>query len=106
MERGPLVYCAEAADNGGASVLRAVMNARPSFMEVNDYAIANTETKGAPSFVVKALQTQAQVLGENADGTISVSPLSLTLIPYYAWNHRGANEMNVWLLQGLKAMDR
>ncbi len=106
VERGPLVYCAEAADNGGASVLRAVMNARPSFMEVNDYAIANTETKGAPSFVVKALQTQAQVLGENADGTISVSPLSLTLIPYYAWNHRGANEMNVWLLQGLKAMDR
>ena len=106
VERGPLVYCAEAADNNGASVLHALMNARPSFTEVNDYAIANTETKGAPSFVVKALQTQAQVLGENADGTISVSPLSLTLIPYYAWNHRGANEMNVWLLQGLKAMDR
>ncbi len=106
VERGPLVYCAEAADNGGASVLRAVMNARPSFTLVDRYAIANTETQGAPAFAVKALQTQAQVLGENADGSVSVSPLSLTLIPYYAWNHRGANEMNVWLLQGLKAMDR
>ncbi len=106
VERGPLVYCAEAADNGGASVLRAVMNARPSFTLVDRYAIVNTETQGAPAFAVKALQTQAQVLGENADGTLSVSPLSLTLIPYYAWNHRGANEMNVWMLQGLKAMDR
>ena len=106
VERGPLVYCAEAADNNGASVLHALMNARPSFTEVDGYTIANTETQGAPAFTVKALRTQAQLLGENADGTVSVSPLSLTLIPYYAWNHRGANEMNVWLLQGLKAMDR
>ncbi len=106
VERGPLVYCAEAADNGGASVLRAVMNARPSFTEVDGYAIANTETQGAPAFVVKALKTQAQLLGENADGTVSVSPLPLTLIPYYAWNHRGANEMNVWLLQGLNAVEK
>ena len=106
VERGPLVYCAEAADNGGASVLRAVMNARPSFTEVDGYTIANTETQGAPAFAVKAIKTQAQVLGENADGTVSASPLQLTLIPYYAWNHRGANEMNVWLLQGLRAVER
>ena len=106
VERGPLVYCAEAADNGGASVLRAVMNARPSFTEVDGYTIANTETQGAPAFAVKAIKTQAQVLGENADGTVSAYPLQLTLIPYYAWNHRGANEMNVWLLQGLKAVER
>lgn len=106
MERGPLVYCAEAADNNGASVLHALMNARPSFTEVDGYTIANTETQGAPAFTVKALRTQAQLLDENADGTVSVSPLSLTLIPYYAWNHRGANEMNVWMMQGLKAMDR
>ncbi len=106
VERGPLVYCAEAADNGGTSVLRAVMNARPTFTEVDGYTIANTETQGAPAFAVKAIKTQAQVLGENADGTVSASPLQLTLIPYYAWNHRGANEMNVWLLQGLKAVEK
>ncbi len=106
VERGPLVYCAEAADNGGASVLRAVMNAHPTFTEVDGYTIANTETQGAPAFTVKALKTKAQLLGENADGTVSVSPLQLTLIPYYAWNHRGANEMNVWMLQGLTAVAR
>lgn len=30
----------------------------------------------------------------------------LTLIPYYAWNHRGANQMNVWFYQNLNVLDK
>ena len=51
--------------------------------------------KGAPAFSVKAIQTSSQVLDQAADGTVSVKNQKLTLIPYYAWNHRGANQMNV-----------
>ena len=27
----------------------------------------------------------------------------MTAIPYYAWNHRGVGEMNVWVPQGPEA---
>ena len=106
VERGPLVYCAEAVDNQNESVLRAVMAKKPAFSLVDNYSIENTETKGAPAFSVKAIQTSSQVLDQAADGTVSVKNQKLTLIPYYAWNHRGANQMNVWFYQNLNVLDK
>ncbi len=103
VERGPLVYCAEAVDNQNAPVLHAVMNKKPVFSLVDSYSIKNTETQGAAPFTVKAIQTQAQVLEDNADG-VGVRSQQLTLIPYYAWNHRGANQMNVWFYQYLSGL--
>ena len=73
---------------------------------VDNYSIENTETKGAPAFSVKAIQTSSQVLDQAADGTVSVKNQKLTLIPYYAWNHRGANQMNVWFYQNLNVLDK
>ena len=105
VERGPIVYCAEAADNQGEPVLRAVMAKQPTFNLVDNYKIENTEAKGAPAFAVKAITTQAQVLEEGANG-VSVKNQNLTLIPYYAWNHRGANQMNVWFVQSLNMLDK
>ena len=105
VERGPLVYCAEAADNNGEPVLRAVMGKKPTFSVVDNYSIQNTETKNAPAFTVKAIKTEGQILNDNADG-ISLKNCTLTLIPYYAWNHRGANQMNVWFYQNLTFMDK
>lgn len=105
VERGPLVYCAEAADNNGEPVLRAVMGKKPTFNVVDNYSIQNTETKNAPAFTVKAIKTEGQILNDNADG-ISLKKCTLTLIPYYAWNHRGANQMNVWFYQNLTFMDK
>lgn len=105
VERGPLVYCAEAADNNGEPVLRAVMGKKPTFSVVDNYSIQNTETKNAPAFTVKAIKTEGQILNDNAAG-ISLKNCTLTLIPYYAWNHRGANQMNVWFYQNLTFMDK
>ena len=105
VERGPLVYCAEAADNNGEPVLRAVMGKKPTFNVVENYSIQNTETKNAQAFTVKAIKTEGQILNDSADG-ISLKNCTLTLIPYYAWNHRGANQMNVWFYQNLSFMDK
>ena len=105
VERGPLVYCAEAADNNGEPVLRAVMGKKPTFSVVDNYSIQNTETKNAQAFTVKAIKTEGQILNDSADG-ISLKNFTLTLIPYYAWNHRGANQMNVWFYQNLTFMDK
>lgn len=105
VERGPLVYCAEAVDNQNEQVLRAVMAKKPAFSLVDNYSIQNTETKGAPAFSVKAIKVDAQILEEGANG-VSVKNDVLTLIPYYAWNHRGANQMNVWFYQNLSVLDK
>ena len=105
VERGPLVYCAEAVDNQNEPVLRAVMAKKPAFSVVDNYSIQNTETKGAPAFSVKAIKADAQILEEGANG-VSVKNDVLTLIPYYAWNHRGANQMNVWFYQNLSVLDK
>lgn len=103
VERGPLVYCAEAVDNQNAPVLHAVIGKKPAFSVVDNYSINNTETQGAPAFSVKAIKTNVQVLEDNAEG-VGVRDLQLTLIPYYAWNHRGANQMNVWFYQYLSKL--
>lgn len=76
-----------------------------AFSVVDNYSIQNTETKGAPAFSVKAIKADAQILEEGANG-VSVKNNVLTLIPYYAWNHRGANQMNVWFYQNLSVLDK
>lgn len=52
---------------------------------------------------VKTLKTKAQTLAFGKDGRLEVSDVTLTLIPYYAWCHRGSGKMSVWLAQDLNA---
>ena len=71
VERGPLVYCAEWTDNPDTDVLQAAVSAGDALT----------------SEFVPGLLGGLQVV---RDG-------SLTLIPYYAWCHRGSGKMEVWL---------
>ena len=75
IERGPLVYCAEGADNDG-HVLDKVFPGKVRF---------EVEQKPALLGGVATVKMSA----EQGDAT-------LTCIPYYAWCHRGPNEMRVW----------
>ena len=72
VECGPIVYCAEGVDNPGVDVLRSHLSRSSTF------------TKSAASISGCDLTTIT------ADG-------SLTLIPYYAWSHRGVSDMTVWM---------
>ena len=75
LERGPLVYCAEGADNGG-KVLDKVF----------------------PGKVRLTTQERPELFGGivtiTAKATTDAS--ALTCIPYCAWGNRGPNEMRVW----------
>jgi len=90
VERGPLVYCAEWPDND-FDIMSVLVNRRPQFetVEKPDMLCGLTEIK-----------TGAQVLGYDSEGRLTASDVELTLIPYYAWAHRGAGNMMVWLPQG------
>lgn len=104
VERGPLVYCAETADNKDFNVLAADLSKSVQFNVVPDYTIQNTEAGDGSSFKVNAIIASAQALGSKDDGTLTLSNVRLTLIPYYAWNHRGATRMNVWFLNGINGV--
>ena len=93
VERGPLVYCAEWPDND-FDLTNMLVNRTPAF-----------ETVERPDLLygLTEIRTDAQVLGYDPIGRLTVSDVKLTLIPYYAWAHRGTGNMKVWLPQEVGA---
>ena len=93
VERGPLVYCAEHPDNH-FDIMGALLNQTPQFI------LGKGEIAGTP---IQTLTTSAQTLNFNKQGKLEALDQTLTLIPYYAWCHRGSGKMRVWLPQDLNA---
>ena len=87
VERGPIVYCAEWPDND-FNVHNILLNQHPSFQVVNNPDLL---------YGICEITTDAQALSYDAAGRLIVKDVKLTLIPYYAWAHRGEGDMEVWL---------
>lgn len=104
VERGPLVYCAEAADNNGLNTRHVLLSRRPQFSVTEGHRIANTGNSGREFSVTKITIDNAQAAVIAGDGTLTSQTISLTLIPYYAWNHRGAGYMDVWMANTIDGM--
>ena len=107
VERGPLVYCAEWADNGKVNPRSVIASKNMTLTVVPDYTIQNkeSESKGDKSFTVTAIKaTGLQYAKMDKDGRLAVEDTDLTLIPYYAWDHRGGGKMTVWLSQCLTVL--
>ena len=102
VERGPLVYCAEHADNN-FDMMSMLINQNPQF-RLGKLSIVPTDMQsvGEGNSVV-TLITDAQTLTFNKQGKLETSDQTLTLIPYYAWCHRGSGKMRIWLPQDLNA---
>jgi DUF1680 family protein len=69
IERGPIVYCAEQVDNPEGVLNKTIAE----------------ETLFIPKFESNLLQ-----------GIVKLQSDDLTMVPYYAWSHRGLGEMEVW----------
>ena len=104
VERGPLVYCAEWADNEGINPHHLLLARQPQFEVEPAYSIQNTEGDGK-TFQVTAISAQAQDVHVNREGRIAAKDVKVKLIPYYAWNHRGAGKMDVWLVRSLSGLE-
>jgi hypothetical protein len=87
IERGPVVYCVEGADHGG-DVLNLVL---PDDGEL--------EPEPRPDLLggVMVLRGSGTAAYRDEDGQVGTKPAQITMIPCYAWCHRGPNEMAVWL---------
>ena len=104
VERGPLVYCAEWADNEGINPHHLLLARQPEFEVEASYGIQNTEGDGK-TFNVTAITAQAQEASVSPEGKLTAKDVRVKLIPYYAWNHRGAGKMDVWLARSLSGLD-
>lgn len=87
VERGPIVYCAEWPDNR-FNVHSILLNQHPQF-KVTD--------KPELLYGIRQITTDAQALSYDKTGKLVTKDVELTLIPYYAWAHRGEGDMEVWL---------
>ncbi len=117
VERGPIVYCAEAPDNGGRALNivltdKALLKAdvRPDLL--GGVTVLTGDALAAdPVSVLRegARQMKDAAADDEEDAPPSsrrrlapgaeLKPHRLVLIPYYAWAHRGAGEMSVWLFK-------
>ena len=87
VERGPLVYCAEWPDNK-FNFFHFVMNKNPQFVLANQPALIGG---------IKQLKLDGRVLSFDSSGKLQATDAILTMIPYYAWAHRGQGNMQVWI---------
>ena len=73
--RGPVVYCAEEADNPGIP----------------------TEYLHADLALSRSAELEAVYEPQLLGGVTTVRAAGITLIPYYAWDNRESGGMAVWL---------
>ena len=108
IERGPLVYCAEWPDNK-FDIKNLLLNQSPTFtlgQQTLDAYIPEASKQKLQTYTSQklvTLTTDAQTLAFAEDGSLEVTPVRLTLIPYFAWCHRGSGDMKVWLPQDMRA---
>ncbi len=109
IERGPIVYCAEWPDNG-FDIMSVLLNQEPKFElgKIPDATFIADSLKGVLSLYkgqdVVGLLTDVQTLKFGGDGKLTTADHRLTLIPYFAWAHRGNGNMKVWLPQDVRAV--
>jgi len=88
LQRGPLVYCVEGADNAGQA-----WN-----IILPDAAVFSPERDSILSEQVVALKGMATVVSVSADGySVRTEQRLVKAIPYYTWCNRGNDAMQVWL---------
>jgi hypothetical protein len=92
--RGPLVYCAEPADNPNPRKTGARADIVQRFFIPEPTAPSTIQTEaiedGVLHGIIRVSAPAMEVVGD------STQPSTVKLIPYYAWNNRGAESMIVW----------
>jgi DUF1680 family protein len=95
LQRGPIVYCAEWADNNGKAG-NIIIPAGATF---------STEYKPALLNGVMTLTTEAPVVSITGIENITTERKTVTMIPYYSWANRGKGEMTIWFPSQIKDIE-
>jgi hypothetical protein len=88
LQRGPVLFACEGADNGG-EVLDLVLP-RTSVLHVQ-------RERDLLGDVVVLTGRGQKVLDRDGEGGFKTRPADITAIPFYAWDNRTPGELTVWL---------
>jgi DUF1680 family protein len=93
IQRGPIVYCIEGADNAG-EVWDLLVPENPVF---------KTQKSQVLNESIVAVQANLLAVKPAPDGlNVRTEPKLVTAIPYYTWANRGKSPMQVWLPSKMK----
>jgi DUF1680 family protein len=94
LQRGPIVFAIEGADNAN----------RVFDLVLPDAAALGVEYRRDLLGGVVAVNGSAVVVSKDAAGKTVETPHSLVAVPYYAWANRGPGQMLVWLPRTVAAV--
>jgi uncharacterized protein len=99
IERGPLVYCLEQADQGDAPVAELEIDAAAAPAARWDPGLLEgVVTVRARGYQVDTSSWRGRLYRPvGSDLSPRRRPVELTTIPYYAWANRGPGAMRVWI---------
>ncbi|WP_440134985.1 aceric acid hydrolase [Chitinophaga sancti] len=96
LKKGPLVYCLESVDLAPGQSINDIIVAAKTIWQPKEMKISNT--------LIMALQGIAQLRQHQQwqhtlyqELNSSARPVTIKLIPYFAWANRGKSDMSVWL---------
>ncbi|MNB73447.1 Non-reducing end beta-L-arabinofuranosidase [compost metagenome] len=94
IQRGPLVYCLEEADNG-ATLSSISLDGAGAFTErFEESLLGGAVVVKTDGFRIDEGSWNGGLYGSMKAG---VTPVEVTAVPYYLWGNRGSGEMKVWV---------
>jgi DUF1680 family protein len=89
LQRGPIVYCVEATDNGGQ---------RTNAIVLDDDVPLRAERRDDLLGGIVVVAADAAIASESAWGEpVEVRSQKLMAVPYFAWANRDAGYMDIWI---------
>ncbi|UQZ36271.1 hypothetical protein C2I18_23740 [Paenibacillus sp. PK3_47] len=97
IQRGPLVYCLESADNG-EPLSSVTLDETAAFSETFDESLLG----GAVVVESKGFRVDQQGWNGGLYNRVKapVNEVKIKAVPYYLWGNRGSGEMRVWIAEG------
>jgi DUF1680 family protein len=100
IQRGPLVYCLEQADNG-EELHNLWLPKDASFRLLEGRGVlAHQVLIQADGVKRTARSAETQPLWQYDHAPAESQPHTLTFIPWFSWANRGEGEMRVWVNEG------
>ena len=93
LQRGPLVYCVEGADNSGKAW--NIIFQENTVVEEKNYSVLNEKV------IALSMKVPAIAISDDGNG-VRTEISEVIAIPYYTWCNRGSNPMQVWLPEKIK----
>ena len=100
VQRGPLVYCLEEADNG-AELHNLVLRDDSEFSLIQGKGMfAHKVLIQAEGRRMACEKADQQPLYHYDKSPVTAEPQKLTFIPWFSWANRGEGEMRIWVSEG------